>query len=379
MHDENTKKPILLLGAYGRGNAGDDVFLHSALELFADRDVYINSADDSLLPPQFQGKVKTISTVSAGDFFKKLALYFRIKEVVYWGGDLWVELYGTRLPRILLYKMITLNTLLRLSGKKIYYVGVGIGRLQGLSLALARLSARMAKRVVVREKRSSNVIGLKNVEVLPDLAINLPYNQSRLHTKPTNRAFHVTVSILQSIPNPDINFPKLVTAVKELINGLPEDTFKVTLLPMHVSNDEPKDDLWASEQLKMQLTRSADMFEPRDLETIVKQLRESDLVIGTRLHTDILGMLNGTPSIGIAYRPKVKSLFEDNGIGEFCTDLDNLEVLPQMFNNIYEHYNEVAERFFTISQENLSKRADYKTLTSTIWIDDRRDHIIRPT
>ena len=69
-HD-NVKKPILLLGAYGRGNAGDDVFLHSALELFKDRDVYINSADDSLLPKQFQGKVKTISTVSPRDVFKK--------------------------------------------------------------------------------------------------------------------------------------------------------------------------------------------------------------------------------------------------------------------------------------------------------------------
>lgn len=366
MEQENVKKPILLLGAYGRGNAGDDVFLHSALELFGDRDVYINSADDSLLPQQFRGRVKTISTVSPRDFFKKVALYFRIKEVVYWGGDLWVELYGTRMPRILLYKMIMLNTLLRLSGKRIYYVGVGIGRLHGLSLGLARLSARMAKRVVVREKRSSNVIGLKNVEVLPDLAINLPYNQSVLHKKPSGRPFHLTVSILQSIPNPDVAFPKLVAAVKDLINSLPEDKFKVTLLPMHVSNDEPKDDLWASQQLAAQLTRKADMFEARDLETIVMQLRESDLIIGTRLHTDILGMLNGTPSIGIAYRPKVKSLFEDNGIGEFCTDLDNLDKLQSIFDAIYNNYDEVGKQFFALSQENLAKRADYITLTSTI-------------
>jgi len=366
MDDVNAKKPILLLGAYGRGNAGDDVFLHSALELFEDRDVYINSADDSLLPEQFRGRVKTISTVSAGDFFKKVALFLRIREVVYWGGDLWVELYGTRMPRILLYKMILLNTLLRLSGERIYYVGVGIGRLHGLSLALARTSARMAKQVVVREQRSSQVIGLKNVAVLPDLAINLPYNKSVLHATPKDRPFHITVSVLQSIPNPEVNFPRLVEAVSQFVNSLPEDKFRVTLLPMHVSNDEPKDDLWASKQLESKLTRSAEMFEPRDLETIVKQLRESDLVIGTRLHTDILGMLNGTPSIGIAYRPKVKSLFEDNGIGEFCTDLDNLDKLPGMFTKIYDNYDAVGKQFFALSQKNLAKRADYITLTSTI-------------
>ena len=142
----------------------------------------------------------------------------------------------------------------------------------------------MAKRVVVREKRSSQVIGLKQVEVLPDLAINLPYNQSTLHARQPGKPLHVTVSILQSIPNPDVTFPRLIESVKNLINSLPERDFRVTLLPMHVSNDEPKDDLWASEQLKAQLTRPVEMFEPRDLETIVKQLRESDIVIGTRIH-----------------------------------------------------------------------------------------------
>ena len=364
-HD-NVKKPILLLGAYGRGNAGDDVFLHSALELFKDRDVYINSADDSLLPKQFQGKVKTISTVSPRDVFKKIALYFRIREVVYWGGDLWVELYGTRMPRILLYKMIALNTLLKLSGKKIYYVGVGIGRLQGFSLKLAQLSARMATRVVTREKRSAQVIGLQHVEVLPDLAINLPYNTAKLHAVPSGRKFHVTVSILQSIPNPDQNFPKLLAATRDLLNSLPKDTFDVTLLPMHVSNDEPYDDLWASQQLQKQLTRPVDMFEPRDLKSIVTHLRQSDLVIGTRLHTDILGILNATPALGIAYRPKVKSFFEDNGLGEFCTDLDNLSDVPKIFSAIYDNYDAVAKRFYEAGTKNLAKRADYAALTSSI-------------
>ena len=366
MSKESAKKPILILGAYGRGNAGDDVFLHSALELFGDRDVYINSADDSLLPEHFRGKVKTISTVSARDTFKKLALYFKIREVVYFGGDLWVELYVTRMPRILLYKMIILNTLLRLTGKKIYYIGVGIGKLRGFSLVLARLSARMARRVVVREQRSAKVIGLKNVTVLPDLAINLPYHKATKHQKPTNRPFHVTISILQSIPDPEVNFPRLVAAVRDLINSLPVHTFKVTLLPMHVTSEEPKDDFWASQQLQETLTRPVEMFEPRDLESIVKHLRESDLVIGTRLHTDILGILNATPAIGIAYRPKVKSFFEDNGLGEYCTDLEHLDVLPQLFNDVYQHYDEVAGKFYAAGTANLAKRQDYIALARTI-------------
>ena len=65
---EKSKKPsTILLGSYGRGNLGDDVFLVAASELFANHKLYINSADDSLLPESAKGLVETISTTSGSD------------------------------------------------------------------------------------------------------------------------------------------------------------------------------------------------------------------------------------------------------------------------------------------------------------------------
>lgn len=357
---------MLLLGAYGRGNAGDDVFLHSALELFKDRDIYINSADDSLLPDVAKGKVKTISTISPRDIFKKLRLYFRIKEVVYFGGDLWVELYGTKTPRQLLYKMVLLNTALRLSGKRVYYIGCGIGNLHGFSLKLARLSAKMAKKIIVREARTVRVLNLPTVQLLPDLAINLPYHNPARH-KLSKGKFHIIISLLHSIPYPEKSFPKLIQDVAAFIQSLPEDRFKVSLLPMHMTEHEDFDDLWASKELlKLLPNKQIDIIYERDLKKTIDLLRDCQLVVGGRLHANILAILNGTPAIGISYRPKVKAFFSDNGLGQYCLELEETAKLSDVFQTIYSQYDSVANDFFAVSNQNLEKRKDYQRIAQEI-------------
>lgn len=356
------RKPILLLGAYGRGNAGDDVFILSAASLFADRTLYINSADDSLLPQQARGRFQTISTVSPKDMLKKIRLFLGVGDVVYWGGDLWVKLYGTKTPRQLLYKMVIVNALLRVSGKRIYYIGCGIGDLTGYSRWLARLSGRMAQTIVVREQRSAQVLSLTNLKVLPDLAINLPHHQATLHALPTTRPFHIVVSVLWSIPEPERNFPQLISHIADLLNGLPTKDFRITLLPMHITG-EMHDDLWASEQLAELIKKhQVSMHTERDLDSIIKLLAESDLVIGTRLHADILAVLNATPAIGISYRPKVRSFFADNQLGAYCLDLDDLAELPRLFHEVHDHYAEVSRTFYEVSKHNLSRRSEYAAL-----------------
>ena len=366
MAQNTQRKPILLLGAYGRGNAGDDVFILSAASLFAERTLYINSANDSLLPQEAQGHVQTISTVSPRDLLKKLRLFLSVGEVVYWGGDLWVKLYGTKTPRQLLYKMVITNALLRASGKRVYYIGCGIGDLTGYSRWLARLSGRMAKVIVVREQRSAEVLALKNLMVLPDLAINLPYHRARLHAFPQKRPFSIVISVLWSIPDPVRNFPRLITQIAELVNNLPAEDFTITLLPMHITGEE-QDDLWASEQLARSVPdRTVDIYVARDLPSIIKLLAESDLVIGSRLHANILAALNATPAIGLSYRPKVRSFFADNRLDAYCLELDDLAELPQLFWSVYNNYAAAAQLFYDVGTRNLSRKSDYEALVSDL-------------
>jgi polysaccharide pyruvyl transferase WcaK-like protein len=363
----NSSAPILLLGAYGRGNAGDDVFVYAAKELFSGHEIYINSTDNELLPPKVRDSFKTISTVSATDVLQKLRIFLRIRTVVYWGGDLWVELYGTRVPRQLLYKMLLMNMLLRLTGKRIYYVGCGIGKLTGYSLWLARLSARMAHSIVLREEYSRKLLAIPRAIVLPDIAVNLPLLSPRLHHLSQKRPMHIVVSLLWSIPNPNENFERLLSMVAGLLNSLEGLSYVVTLLPMQISEAEKNDDLWTSEQLLKRLKGSnAKIYHERELEKILGLLQGADLVIGARLHTNILAVLNGTPAIGIAYRQKVRSFFEDNGLGAYCVDLEQLAELEAVFAAMVRAYDEAARKFHLAAVQCLERRRDYAKLADSL-------------
>src|SRR5687767_14340252 len=107
-------KNILLLGSYGRGTIGDDALLLAALKLFQGHKLFINSANDELLPSAVRSSVTTMSTTDNRDWRKKLAIFRKLNAIVYCGGDLWVELYGDRFPRISLYKMLIVNLIARL-------------------------------------------------------------------------------------------------------------------------------------------------------------------------------------------------------------------------------------------------------------------------
>lgn len=363
MSVKNSDKPILILGAYGRGNVGDDIFTVTAASMLKNRRVYVNSADDSLLPNEVKGRLKTISTTNSSDYKRKIKLFFSIKTVIYWGGDLWVELYGAPMPRQLLYKMLLVNCLLKLFGKKVYYVGCGIGPLAGYSLMLAKMSARLSDGLILREARSAKLIGVKST-VMPDLAVNIPYLVDAPHPIFSER-FTIVISTLWSIPSPDKNFQNMIEGIAEAVNKLPYKHVRVVLLPMHINSGEKGyDDLWACEELKKILDGDVSIFMQRELSKVVDLLRKADLIIGGRLHANIIGLLNSTPCIGLSYRPKIKSFFTDNRLSEYCLELSEVDQLTQKIMYVHDNYSVATEAFYNASALNKKYRAEYQKIVT---------------
>jgi polysaccharide pyruvyl transferase WcaK-like protein len=356
--------PILLLGSYGRGNIGDDAFLAAALKHFSpDTPLYLNSAYDELLPRAAQGRVQTISTTENSDLRKKFKVFRSIKHVVYCGGDLWVELYGDRYPRASLYKMLGMNLLARLSGKKVHYLGCGIGNLSGYSLALARASARLANTVVVREPRSAKVLNRKGTLVMPDLVTSLNWpTSSRPRTR--KKPFTIGISVLYHVPNPEYAFPQLIQTLATVISSLPAEDFKIVLFPMLISPSDAHDDLWASRQLQQAMpTVDVEISKSREVEDFVREIGEVDLMIGARLHADIFALMTGTPAIGIAYRPKVASFFSAHGLKDYSIELSKLDPpsLCELFWDMYENYDQVAQRYAAARARAIQEGAAYQT------------------
>jgi polysaccharide pyruvyl transferase WcaK-like protein len=362
------RKPILLLGAYGYGNVGDDAFLAAAMRHFpSDVPLFLNSADDTLLPKAIAGRTQTVPTSAGSDLRRKLGIFRQVKHIVYCGGDLWVELYGDRFPRKSLYKMLAINVLARATGKRVHYLGCGIGDLHGYSLLLARMSAGLAHSLVLREPRSARVLGLKRGVVLPDLVSSLDW-PADLPDRAPGKPFTIGISILYHLPNPERTFPQVVETLRAFVAGLPPGGFRVVLFPMLVSPTDPKDDLWASRHLQMILGADADVTisAARELEDVVRELSEVDLLIGARLHANILALFSGTPCLGIAYRPKVCSFFEANGLGDYCIELAHLtpEKLRDTFWDMHDAYPAVRKRFLAARRHNTEEGAGYQTFIS---------------
>ncbi len=136
---------------------------------------------------------------------------------------------------------------------------------------------------------------------------------------------------------------------------------------MLISAQEKHDDLWASEQVQAKLEESnipCEIYQPADLQDLVRKLGSLDLVIGTRLHANILATFNATPCLGIAYRAKVRSFFHDNQLAPYCLDLDVLEELPSKFWAMYDDYKTVAQRFYETSKHNLKQREAYQAFAT---------------
>ena len=59
-------------------------------------------------------------------------------------------------------------------------------------------------------------------------------------------------------------------------------------------------------------------------EDLIDILEGFDLIIATRMHMAILGLVAGVPVLPVAYEFKTKSLFERLGMGDFICDIENL-------------------------------------------------------
>lgn len=338
-------KKILLLGSYGRGNVGDDAFLYVAAKLFEGNELYINSADDSLLPVDLLGKVHTIPTTGYGEIFKKIRVFFSISHVVYFGGDLWVELYGDKMPRQSLYKMVILNTALKLFGKNIAYIGCGAGNISGYSLLLAKLSAYAADLIVVREERTKSLLKLDRVIVLPDLTINLieASEITKTNLNNTNKV-RIGVSVMYHIPDAQSAYPEYIRQMSQILSEIQtrNSSISIELIPMLISGDA-HDDLHVCKELANIVNEETgtkiEILEYESLPDFMSKLSNYTLVIGTRLHTNILAILTGVPAIGIAYRPKVRSFFEQTGFEDLCVSLDNIDTLPNLVTKVIANYD----------------------------------------
>ena len=62
------------------------------------------------------------------------------------------------------------------------------------------------------------------------------------------------------------------------------------------------------------------------VEQLIAQLAEADIVIATRFHNILLALLLNKPVVALSYHEKIASLMAAVGMGEYCQNVDRLDV-----------------------------------------------------
>jgi polysaccharide pyruvyl transferase WcaK-like protein len=65
---------------------------------------------------------------------------------------------------------------------------------------------------------------------------------------------------------------------------------------------------------------------PHSLHQLMRQMAETDIVVGTRFHNVVCALKIGKPMISIGYSKKNDVLMADMGLAEFCQHIEQLDV-----------------------------------------------------
>jgi polysaccharide pyruvyl transferase WcaK-like protein len=162
------------------------------------------------------------------------------------------------------------------------------------------MSAKLSKLIITRDKHTLNLFKLKNMILLPDLSITL-FNDEIPKDKHNIFVRKVGVSLMYYLPDKEKNFPILIEKFTNLFKKFSNLNF--ILVPFLISKEVLNDDLWVSEKMiENKQLNNVSIFRSNDLNEILNLIPTLDLMIGVRLHANILSFFSGIPTIGVSYR-----------------------------------------------------------------------------
>ncbi len=216
-----------------------------------------------------------------------------------------------------------------------------VGPFAGLNAVAARRFFRLPRLVLVREARSVAVLRELGVEpsrirAMPDLAFTFrPGPASALGATELERveklgADHaglVGVSVREhSFPGSSDPAGDMRSYLGAMVDALADlharEGVAVVVVPQ-TSMDAPVSGTLAGELARAGVPHVLvdPGVSPSDLSLLYARL---DLLVGTRMHANILAMAAGTPVVAVAYQPKTAGILEELGLDDWWLAIDDL-------------------------------------------------------
>ncbi len=372
------RNKVLLLGAYGQTNLGDDLLLYNYLKLLTDagfKEIYINASETTGIPQSILEKfpnIKTFETYGISPF--ALLKFLKSADcIVYGGGTVYKELYAStgRKPYSLIARLAIFNGVARLLGKKVHNLHIGIGSIKtSFGRFVSRMALRSCTSTTFRDTDSYNYA--LNVLKLP--ASKIQHSTDGLFINPewqhewNKVSFDKTtaagkqvigVNVLSDIPD-WVDRQHYLDVMVEFINRLLQDKNHVVLLPFQLGFNANNDLAFMEKEIVPRLARGTS-FEIADnlaLDTIISSLNQLDVLIGMRFHSLLLATVAETPFVGVSYDTKCTRYLNEIDY-PYAIKLEEISVegLEKQYQAVVASKKDIQNKLHTVS-ENSFKTGD---------------------
>lgn len=265
---------ILLAGYYGYNNLGDELLCRTI------GDILINNHHQVTVLSRVNRKVP-----------KLLALVWQNECLLFGGGSLLQDVSGRGLT-IVFYAGLAI--LAKLLGKKVFFVGQGIGPVRkNFNIWLVRKALMVSDFVSVRNKESAAFLqaaGINKFFMANDLFFAAKVKFNAVNNKRKKIVF--------SFRPLNFDYAKELVLIMQELATIPNTDFYI--VPMHAPFDE---------QIIAPLKKIPGVHcVAYNQEKIIQTIAQADLAVGMRMHFLLLAAKHHVPFIGIAYDPKVTAL-----------------------------------------------------------------------
>ena len=312
---------VLICGAYGKGNSGDDAILTAIVRSFRAQDpdlpLYVTSRTPSRTARDTGvGSVYTFHPWKVRRRMRRTALYLS------GGGSLIQDATSTR---SLWYYLNSIRAAKRL-GNPVMMFGCGIGPVRrSLNRRRAgRILQSCVDRITLRDHASLRELEALGVSGIPtrvtaDLAFLVsPADPALVEAQCAAQGIAPEDRLLILAPRPWEGMAHRLEAFAEAaVYGARRKGYRPVLLAM-----EPAKDRNVCRQIaELAAAKGVDcpvLEASQDTGAVVGLIRRADAVLAMRLHALIFAAAQGTPFAGVAYDPKITGFMDYMGQGLCC-------------------------------------------------------------
>jgi len=355
---------VCLFGVFGAGNLGNECTLEALISNFRNRaprseitcicsgpeetasryNVLATAIRELSLPPMDNAAMRLVRKIFVGI---PLEAYRWFDAVAKLKGKAMLVLTGTGMlgdfgisPFGLHYDILRWSVAAKLCGCKVAFVSVGVGPLRSrMSRWLVKAALTAGDYRSYRDSFSRNYLEsigfLKQSDhVYPDLAFSLL--RAKLLERPERPAGASVVGVglmtyfgKSGAGETERVYRDYLSKMASFVTWLLEHGYTVRLLIGDVVYDER-----VREDLKELLRSRGVVYEKvrivdepaRSLDDVLAQLASTDVVVASRFHNVLLGLMVAKLVVAISYHEKVEALMTGVGLGEFCQDIERLDV-----------------------------------------------------